>query len=259
MSGLSPRRRALVLAVAGIVAAALIAVGARFLLADSGPVPAQDRPGPVLLVPGYGGGTTSLAALATRIEATGRATVLVPLPGNATGNLTEQAAEVERQVQAALRDGAPSVDVVGYSAGGVVARVWVQEHDGARKARRVVTLGSPHHGTRLAAAGAALGPGSCPVACQQLAPGSSLLDGLDTPVPEPPHWLALWTAQDQTVTPPDSARLEGAVNVEIQSVCPGRQVSHSALPTDPFVTAAVLRAIGPGPLTAPEASDCVSS
>jgi pimeloyl-ACP methyl ester carboxylesterase len=246
-----------VLTVAGVVGAAAVAVGVRFLLrASLGPMPAQDRPGTVLLVPGYGGGTAGLAVLAQRIRATGRTTVLVTLPGDATGNLDQQADAVDRVVAEALRAGAPSVDVVGYSAGGVVARVWVQEHDGAYKARRVVTLGSPHHGTELAAAGAALAPGSCPVACRQLAPGSGLLEGLDTPVPDPPGWLAVWTAQDETVTPPETARLEGAVNVEIQSVCPGRQVPHSGLPTDPFVTATVLRAIGAGPLAPPDPADC---
>jgi pimeloyl-ACP methyl ester carboxylesterase len=162
-------------------------------------------------------------------------------------------------VAVALRADVPSVDVIGYSAGGVVARVWVQEHDGARKARRIITLGSPHHGTGLAAAGAAAVAGSCPVACQQLAPGSRLLAGLDTPVPTPPAWLALWTLQDETVTPPDSARLEGAVNVALQEVCPDLRVGHSGLPTDPVVTEVVLAAIGAAPLRAPSADICLSS
>jgi triacylglycerol lipase len=61
------------------------------------------------------------------------------------------------------------------------------------------------------------------------------------------------------VTPPESARLEGAVNVVVQDVCPGRRVSHSQLPSDDVVVALVLTAIGPDPLTAPGAVACVSS
>jgi triacylglycerol lipase len=134
--------------------------------------------------------------------------------------------------------------------------LWAQRHDGAHRARRVVTLGAPHHGTKLAAAGILLAPGACPKACQQLAPGSPLLRSLTTPVPSPPRWLAVWTDQDQTVTPPDSGHLEGAVNVAVQALCPQRPVSHSQLPTDGAVTSVVLQAIGADPLVAPDPAAC---
>jgi triacylglycerol esterase/lipase EstA (alpha/beta hydrolase family) len=124
--------------------------------------------------------------------------------------------------------------------------------------RRVVTLGSPLHGTEIAAASGVLAPGACPVACQQLSPGSALLDDLDRQPLDVP-WLSMWTEDDQTVVPPDSARLSGAINVSLQQVCPGAAVSHSQLPTDPQVTALVLRALKQGTLTAPTAGDCASS
>jgi triacylglycerol lipase len=264
LSGLSPRRRVLVLVLMAAVGLVVATGGVRLVLAAVGggrgrAVPPPDRPGPVLLVPGYGGGTGALDALAARLRAAGRTATVVRLPGDGTGDLRQSAKTLEDQVQRALHGGAPSVDVIGYSAGGVVARLWVQEHDGRHKARRVVTLGSPHHGAQLAAAGAAGVPGACPTACQQLVPGSRLLTGLTEPVPAPPQWLAVWTEQDQTVTPPDSARLDGATNIAVQSVCPDRPVSHSTLPTDGFVTALVLAALGPGPVAAPDPAGCVSS
>jgi len=261
LGGLSPRRRALLAGIAALVVA-VAAVGVWRAVADVGeaarPVPPQDRPGPVLLVPGYGGATESLHGLANRISATGRRATVVELPGGATGDLRAQADTLETYVDDALRGGAASVDVIGYSAGGVVARAWVEDHDGARKARRVVTLGSPHHGTDLAAVGAAF-PGACPTACQQLMPDSSFLDGLPEPVPAPPLWLALWTVQDETVTPPESARLDGAVNVALQSVCPGAQVTHGQLPSDEIVIRIVLDALGTGPVTAPDRRVCATS
>jgi len=266
-AGLSRRRRLLLAAVACLV---LAAVGSVVAVAAGGgdrqpgaagpDGPAQDKPGPVVLVPGYGGSTSSLDALASRIRASGRAATVVQLPGAGTGSLLADAALLNSAVDSYLRQGAPSVDVVGYSAGGVVALIWARHDDGAARARRIVTLGSPFHGTRLAATAEALVPGACPAACQQLVPGSPLLDSLGVTDPAGlPRWLSLWTTDDQVVTPPDSSRLAGAIDVGVQSVCPAARISHSELPTSPVVVAMVLQALGPAPLAAPTAADCISS
>jgi triacylglycerol lipase len=254
-NGLAPRRRVLLSGVALFVVV-LLAVAVVRVLAGRAPrragIPDQSRPGPVLLVPGYGGGQSALSVLADRIRATGRSATVVGLPGDGTGDLTGQADVLDAAVNAALARGAPSVDLIGYSAGGVVVRLWVARHGGVHVARRVVTLGSPLHGARLAAAGTAIAPGACPTACQQLAPGSALLTELDrTPVPATLPWLSVWTQDDRTVVPPDSARLDGAVDVPVQSVCPDDHPGHGDLPTDPIVTALVLRALGTNPLTVP--------
>lgn len=257
---MSPRRRLLSGLVAVLALVAAIVVGVR-IAGRAGPSvdpasrPAQDRPGPVLLVPGYGGARGSLLQLADRIRATGRTAEVLTLEGDGTGDLSAQVGLLDHAVNVALRAGAPSVDVVGYSAGGVVAGLWVARDDGAARARRVVTLGAPLHGTAIAGAAAAEAPGACPVACRQLAPGSAELTELDragvgTELP----WLSVWTADDETVTPPDSARLDGAVNVPVQSVCPGSRVGHSGLPTDPAVTGLVLRAVSVDPLSAATAA-----
>jgi triacylglycerol lipase len=261
LGGLSPRRRALVLATALLIVAGAAggAVAAARGGSSPGPpgYPPQNRPGPVLLVPGYGGQVSSLFPLAARIRATGRLATVVSLPGNGTGDLNADAAVLNTAVDRALRGGAPSVDVIGYSAGGVVVLLWARHDDGSGKARRIVTLGSPFHGAQIAAGAEGFVPGACPVACQQLVPGSPLLAGIDAaPVPQRPRWLSLWTTDDQVVTPPTSARLAGAVNVAVQSVCPAERISHDQLPSNPVVTAIVLQAIGPGPLRAPTATVC---
>ncbi len=221
-----------------------------------GAYPAQSRPGPVLLVPGYGGSTGALSVLAGRIRATGRAATVVRLPGNGTGSLITDAGVLNAAVSRALGAGASSVDVIGYSAGGVTALVWARDDGGDRKARRVITLGSPFHGTSIAAAAAALAPDACPAACQQLVPGSSLLAALAARAPGRLRWLSLWSTGDTTVMPPDSARLAGAIDVPVQAVCPQLRISHSQLPTSPVVQAIVLRAIGPGLLRRPVPGDC---
>jgi triacylglycerol lipase len=260
LSGLSARRRLLVAGLSLLVAAAALAgLLAAVLPGESAPhgTPAQNRLGPVLLVPGYGGSTGSLDVLAAAIRATGRTTMVLHLPGNGTGSLITDAAVLNAAVNSELARGAPSVDVIGYSAGGVVTLIWARQDDGAAKARHVVTLGSPFHGTRLAAGAEGFVPGACPLACQQLAPGSSLLASLDVGDPAGlPHWLSLWTTDDTTVTPPDSADLPGAISVPVQSLCPAARISHSQLPANGVVDAIVLQAIGPGPLRHPSAADC---
>jgi triacylglycerol esterase/lipase EstA (alpha/beta hydrolase family) len=253
---MAPRRRLLLAVTLLLVAAVAVVVAVRAWPRRGGGVPDQARPGAVLLVPGYGGNQGSLAPLADRIRATGRTAIVVALPGDGTGDLEAQAAALQAAVRRAVPASGGSVDLIGYSAGGVVVRLWVDRFDGAAVARRVVTLGSPLHGTRLAGLGSALVPGACPVACQQLVPGSALLTHLDTtPLPATLPWLSVWTTDDQTVTPPDSAKLAGAVNVAVQDLCPGVTIQHGELPSDPVVTGLVLQAIGTAPLTTPE--DCV--
>ncbi len=254
---MSPNRRLLLQALALVVVlVSVFAVLGQVLGRGDGPAVAdtdQSMAGPVLLVPGYGGSTGALEVLATALRAAGRTATVLPLPGDGTGDLALSVAALEAAVTAS---GSPVVDVVGYSAGGVVARLWARQHP--TQARRVVTLGSPHHGTKIAAVGAVLAPGACPVACQQLVPGSDLLDSINDgdETPAGPQWLSLWTTQDETVTPPTSARLEGAVNVQLQDVCPSLQVSHSDLPRNPVVTRVVIGALsGPG-VTAPTPAVC---
>jgi triacylglycerol esterase/lipase EstA (alpha/beta hydrolase family) len=222
--------------------------------------PAQSRPGPVILVPGYGGSQVALSRLADRVRATGRTAVVLSLPDGGTGDLAKQAGALDAAVHAAISsDGSAgrSVDIIGYSAGGVVVRLWVARHGGVHLARRVVTLGSPLHGARIAGVGSTLVPDACPTACGQLVPGSALLAQLDRePLPGRLPWLSIWTDDDETVTPPDSARLAGAVNVPLQSICPDARVSHGELPTDPLVTGLVLSAVDAAPLTTPGPEDC---
>jgi triacylglycerol lipase len=223
------------------------------------PLPARGRPGAVLLVPGYGGSTGSLNVLAQRIRQTGKQATVVQLAGNGTGDLTVQARVLNGYVNKAIGAGSGPVTVIGYSAGGVVAWLWDVGYGGASRARMIITLGSPLHGAQIAAVGTAYDPGVCPVACQQLTPGSTLLTQLQqSPAGDRPPWLSLWTDDDQTVQPPDSARLQGAVNIPLQSVCPSVMISHGQLPTAPLVDGIVLRTLAAGRVTAPPPAQCAS-
>jgi triacylglycerol lipase len=261
LAGLSPARRRLVLAVvtlvalAGVLTAVLVV---RAGSAGSSPRPVDERPGPVLLVPGYGGSTASLGPLADLLTAAGRDATVVDLPGDGTGDLNAAARALGSAAQAALeRSGAHSVDVVGYSAGGLIARLWAAD-GGDGIARRVVTLGSPHHGTTLADLAGSIAPDGCPEACRQMATGSDLLRRLNVrdETPDGATWVSIWSDQDEMVTPPDSARLEGALNVSVQSVCPEARVSHGELPRNPMVQQMVLTELRAGGLVNLGPGDC---
>lgn len=245
------------LALLGFVVAAVV-VGAGALVASRRPVALVDQsvPGPVLLVPGYGGSQQSLSSLAASLRVAGRDATVVTLPGQGQGDIVEQAAAVGQAADEALaRTGAMSVDVVGYSAGGVVTRVWLLE-GGAGRVRRVVTLGSPHNGTDVASVGS-LVSGTCPTACQQLAPGSALLSRLAaTPVPVDVAFLSLWTTRDEVVVPPESSVVDGEPSPSLQSICASSTTPHGGLPSDQMVQRIVAEALGAGPVPELTSADC---
>jgi len=214
--------------------------------------------GPIILVPGYGGSDTMLETLANRLHSAGRTTILLTLPDDATGDLNVQAGILAARVTEALNAGAPSVDLVGYSAGGIVIGLFVAAHP--KDVRQVVTIGSPLHGTEIAALAVTLNVSSsvCPIACRQMAPGSSVLASLDAA--EPAHtgvpWTSMWTTDDQVVLPPDSARFTGATNIVLQDVCADDTANHLNLPADPLVAGLTLRALDTSNAGSPSASDC---
>ncbi len=262
LSGLSPARRRLMLSLLTTAALAVLVVAAIVVtngLRHSGSgtalatPPASEQPGPVLLIPGYGGSTTGLDTLAARLRSAGKQTDVVSLPGGGTGDLTAQARVVQSEATALLRrTGAPSLDVIGYSAGGIVARIWLSRFGGAAQARRVITLGTPHHGTELASLGSLFGS-ACPVACQQLEPTSTLLASLNASPAASGAIVSLWSTADDVVVPASSSDLDGAaLNLTVQSVCATSAVRHTDLPVDPTVTGIIeaeLQRGAPVPLT----------
>jgi triacylglycerol lipase len=237
-NALTPQRRRLVIGT--VVAGALVASALAWGVVGGRRRGARDIP--VLLVHGYGATASSMDRLEGALERQGRRAVSVQLP-----RLGTEAFEVSARVVAdTVSDtGAHRVDLVGFSAGGVVIRTYLRGLEGAAVARRVILLGSPNHGAEVAAFAASADPTTCVDACAQLSPGSSFLDGLnsDDETPDGPEYTSIWTVNDRTVTPPDSAVLEGASNVRVQDVCPDSALGHAELITDPLAIGLVLNAL----------------
>lgn len=203
--------------------------------------------GPVLVVPGYGGSVSSVDPIVAALRDSGRDVTVVQPVDDGTGDLAVQAQNLDVAARGAMQEsGADSVDVVGYSAGGVVARLWVVDEGGERIARRVVSIGSPHHGTDVAALALEVA-GNCPTACEQLAPDSDLLRVLNAgdETPDGPAWITVSSTADDVVTPAETARLDGAINIVTQEFCPDQPTSHGGLPADPVTLETLMTALGP--------------
>lgn len=129
-----------------------------------------------------------------------RVAFVAPSLEPAFGSIDAYADEIEAGVQAlkALTGRMPVL--CAHSMGGLALRAWWRRHGaGHEAAPRVITLGSPHQGTRMAALG--LG-----VNAAQMRQGSAWLAEL----PGLPDIDCFWTPCDQVVNPAATAILPGS-------------------------------------------------
>lgn len=138
--------------------------------------------------------------------------------------------------QVCARSGHSEVDIVAHSLGGLVARYYAQCLGGDAYVRTLVTLGTPHAGTRAVPA---LAPH--PLA-RQMRPGSPVLEELAGPAKGcRTRFVAFWSNLDQLMIPVESARLEHpdlrAKNVLVTGI------GHLALPVHTAVAAEIRRAL----------------
>jgi triacylglycerol esterase/lipase EstA (alpha/beta hydrolase family) len=188
----------------------------------------DSRHPPVLLLHGYGCNSGYWAHLAPLLDAAriSHASVdLEPVAGDIDGYVET----VERAVEAlCAASGKRQVAIVAHSMGGLVARAWLRAC-GAHKVARVITLGTPHHGTAMARFG--LGRNAF-----QMRPGSPWLRALaaSEDAAARARITSIYTHHDNIVSPRESSRLEGARNLEFGGV------GHVALGSDRRVLAAVL-------------------
>jgi len=203
------------------------------------------RTPPVLLLHGYGCNSGYWAYLTARLDAAGisHATLdLEPLTGDIDG-FADAIEEGATRLRGAA--GAQQFIIVGHSMGGLAARAWLRRHGSAQVAR-VITLGTPHHGTCLAAFGIGVNAAQMRRA------------GIDGPACT---WLrelaahedvatracitSIYTHHDNIVAPQTSGHLEGARNLELGGV------GHVALGRNRRVLALVMDEIGRVPTACP--------
>lgn len=193
---------------------------------------------PVLLLHGYGCNSGYWSHLLPRLDAEriSHASVdLEPL----TGDIDDYAPLVERAVEA-LRTatGADKVIIVAHSMGGLVARAWMRAC-GTDKVARVITLGTPHHGTCLAAFGLGLNAAQMRRAARAEPPECAWLRALAGGEDAAARALvtSIWSHHDNIIAPQTSSELAGARNLAFGGV------GHVALGRNPRVLDTVMREI----------------
>ncbi|MEU5973504.1 alpha/beta fold hydrolase [Streptomyces sp. NPDC047315] len=134
------------------------------------------------------------------------------------------------------RTGREDVDVVGHSLGGLIARYYVQRLGGDRRVRTLVTLGTPHSGTTVAALASAH-----PIV-RQMRPDSPVIAELAEATPGcRTRFVSVWSELDQLMAPVETARLDHpdliVENVRVSGI------GHLALLVHPAVAARVQQAL----------------
>lgn len=134
------------------------------------------------------------------------------------------------------RTGSSRVDVVGHSLGGLIARYYVQCLGGDSRVRTLVTLGTPHSGTRVAPLANAH-----PIV-RQMRPESEVMEELSRPAAGcRTNFVSFWSDLDHLMDPLESARLDHpdlrAQNVQVSGI------GHLALPVHPAVATGIREAL----------------
>jgi pimeloyl-ACP methyl ester carboxylesterase len=185
---------------------------------------------PILLVPGYTQMQSNLWLLSARLWAAGLGPTytinLKPWDASVVEHAKALSAYVDELL---LATGAEQIDVVAHSMGGIVARL-AEAGRITPRIRRLVTIGTPHRGTRVAEL--ATGQGGIDLRVR-----SAVLASL--PPPAPGMIVAISSEHDNVIVPPENARIgERGRDVIVEGV------GHLAMLLDANVATEVAKALG---------------
>lgn len=121
-----------------------------------------------------------------------------------------------RQIEQILADSrAEKLVILAHSMGGLVSRAYLRKH-GTRRVAKLITLGTPHHGTVMSRLGAGEN-------ARQMEPDSAWLRRLNEDMPNLPV-VSVFSYQDNIVLPQESSILAGATVVRLSGT------GHVAMP-----------------------------
>lgn len=187
----------------------------------------------VLLVHGFSCNRAFWNLWMARLRRQAGVAFIAPSLEPAFGSIDDYAAPIEAEVQRlrALTGRMPLI--VCHSMGGIAVRAWWRRHGGA-EAPRVITLGSPHAGTLLAAFSPAYNARQMRWQCDWM-----------RALPPLPRLDCVWTPCDQMVMPAPTAVQAGAASHRVDAV------GHVGLVNDPRVWAILQTALAGSSLSTP--------
>ena len=160
------------------------------------------RRNPVLLVHGIDDTCAIFWRMVLTLENLGWEVHTIDLsPSNGEAGLKPLAAQVAAYVERTFEP-EQSIDLVGFSMGGIVSRYYVQRLGGLERVDRLVTVASPHNGTWTALLRPNLG-------ASQMCVGSRFLRDLnwDAAQLQKINFTSLWTPFDSMIIPPVSSEM----------------------------------------------------
>ena len=169
---------------------------------------------PVLLVHGIYCNAGVWHVMARRLRRRGIANLHAVNLEPPLASIDDFAARLAQRVEEVCRaTGSDRVVLLAHSMGGLVSRAYIAKLGGARRVARLVTVGSPHHGSEMVRLGigrcaADMLPGGAWLAAQEAAEGGAIA------VPA----VSIFSWHDNMVAPQDSGRLEGAANLALERV-----------------------------------------
>jgi pimeloyl-ACP methyl ester carboxylesterase len=199
-------------------------------------LPAQNRP-PVVLLHGFMDNRSVFLVLRRALAQHGRHRIESLNYSPLTCDIRAAAELLGRHVEEICeRTGSRQVDMVGHSLGGLIARYYVQRLGGDLRVRTLVTLGTPHAGTRVAPLADAH-----PIV-RQMRPGSPVIEELSRPAPGcGTRFVSFWSDLDHVMVPLETARIDHpdllAQNVRVTGI------GHLALPVHPAVANGIRQAL----------------
>lgn len=203
------------------------AIGRRWTIASGVEQTTPERP--IVVLPGLADNTAIFTELRQAFPGPVVSFGYSPL----TGDLRTAAARLAEQIEELCAvTGVSTVDLVGHSLGGLIARYYVQRLGGHRRTGTAVTIATPHGGTMTAWL-------LCTVPLvRQLRPGSELFRELAEPAPEcTTRFVVFSGTADALIVPARNSRLEHP-DLRVRNVVTAG-AGHFTLAAHPDVIAAV--------------------
>lgn len=192
------------------------------------PAPAGSKHDPVILVSGFANRPHGWVEWVRSLRTDGFDVHVFEMPTSGLGDVHGSAAALQTFAeQVRSRSATGMVDLVGFSEGGIVSRLFTALYGGDRFVDSIVTLATPHNGVELSkllkvASMLPILGSAIPEAARQLVAGAELLQSLNTldaqlRAAKKIRYTSIYARDIDGFVSPAAAHLSGATNIPLDS------------------------------------------